>query len=202
MFSEINIFFGILSAVFVFFGFVPYVLDIKNKKVRPHILSWVGWGFVTGLGAWAMLSEGFTWGFAIVAANSIDCFAIAIYSNFKKVGVWKSSGYDYWLFILGSIGLILWQISSNPDLAIVFVILADLSFGIPTLIKVYKKPYSETIFPWTMAVLAGLSSLIAISYISFTEVAYPVYLAGYDFIVLFLILYVRKIFMVKYKYKK
>ena len=72
------------------------------------------------------------------------------------------------------------------------------AMGILTINKIYKMPYSETIFPWTMAVLSGISGMIAISYISFTEVAYPVYLAIYDFIVLALILFVRK----KTKHKK
>jgi len=202
IFSEINVIFGILSAIFVFVGLIPYLRDIKNEKAHPHILSWTGWGFITGLGAWAMLSEGFTWGVLLVGANTVSCFIVAIYSNIKRVGVWQASIYDYSLFVLGCIGLILWQISSNPDLALVFVIIADLSFGIPTLIKIYKRPYSETIFPWTMAAASGFSGLLAVSYISFTEVAYPVYLAGYDFAVLFLIIFVRREFVVKYKYKK
>lgn len=191
-FSESNIIFGILSSVFVFGGLFPYFIGIRNKKIHPHILSWTGWGFVTGLGSVAMLSEGFTWGVVIIAANTIACFAIAIYAQIKKVGTWRVSLYDYGLFILGFIGLVLWQISNDPDLAIFFAIVADLSFGIPTLIKIYKNPYSETIFPWVMTVLAGFSGLLAVSYISFTEIAYPVYLAIYDFSALFLILFIRK----------
>ncbi|MDH4330405.1 MAG: hypothetical protein OEV93_02540 [Candidatus Moranbacteria bacterium] len=185
--------FGIASSIFVFVGFFPYIRDIKNKKIRPHILSWTGWGFVTGLGAVAMLSEMFTWGVAIVVANTVACFLIAIYAKIKKVGVLESSAYDFSLFALGIIGLILWQVTDNPDLAVIFAILADFSFGLPMLIKIHKDPCSESVFPWTMAMFAAVTGLFAVAYVSFTEIAYPTYLAAYDSTVLFLILYVRKI---------
>ena len=185
--------FGILASIFVFLGFLPYLRDIKRKRAKPHILSWTGWGFVTGLGAVAMYSEGFTWGVTLVGANSVLCFAIAAFAAMTKVGVWQRTIFDYLFFILGFVGIALWQAFSNPDLAIIFAILADLSFGIPTLTKIYRNPKSETIFPWVMAGLSGLSGVLAVSYISFTEVAYPIYIFLFDSSTLFLIVYFRKI---------
>lgn len=185
---------GILSSIFVFLGLSSYIKDIVLKRIHPHILSWAGWGFVTGLGSIAMLSEGFTWGAVVVGANFVLCSTIAIFAISNGVGVWKVSPYDYSLFILGLIGLILWQTSGNPDLAIIFAILADFSFGAPTLIKICKHPQSENVLSWIMIVLAGLFGLIAVSYVSLTEIIYPVYLAMYDSSALTLILYKKKIF--------
>jgi len=136
-----------------------------------------------------MISEGFTGGAMLVGANFFACFGIAIYAKIKGVGVWNTSKYDYTFFTLGLIGVILWQVFNSPDIAIVFAILADFFFGIPTIIKIYKYPKSETALPWIMTSIAGLTGLIAISYISFTEIAYPVYLAIYDTSALMLILY-------------
>lgn len=180
--------FGVTSSLAVLVGFIPYLRDIHRNRVKPHILSWTGWGFTTAIATVAMLSAGFTWGVPIVAANSVLCFAIAIYSKIKKVGVWKTSNYDYMFFVLGFVGIVLWQIFNNPDIAISFAIFADLSFGIPTLIKIYKDPKSETIFPWIFFSISGITSLVAVSYISYTEVAYPVYLAVYDLSALLLLL--------------
>jgi NAD(P)-dependent dehydrogenase (short-subunit alcohol dehydrogenase family) len=141
----------------------------------------------------AMYTEGFTYGFVIVAANSLLCFFVAAFSIIRKVGVWKTSIFDYWFFIAGIIGIILWQVFNNPDLAITFAVIADLSFGIPTIIKIYKDPESETLFPWSMAALSGLTGLFAISYISYTEIVYPVYLSIYDTVAFASIIYVQKI---------
>jgi len=192
-FTILNSFFGILTSLFVFIGIFPYLIGIRKKKIHPHVLSWIGWGMVATLGTWAMASEGFTWGVVVVGVNAVACFVFVVYSIIKKVGIWKASVYDFWIFILGFIGLVLWQASSNPDLAIVFAILADFSFGLLTLIKIYKNPYSETILPWIFSILAGASSLLAISYISFTEIAYPVYIAIYDVCLFAILLVMRKI---------
>ena len=177
--------FGIVSSIAVIVGFVPYFIEIKRNKTQPHMLSWTGWGFVTALAATAMILDGFTWGALIVAANSVQCFAVAIYSLIKRSGVWSTGWHDYLFFILGITGLVLWQIFNNPDIAIGFAIAADLSFGLPTLIKIYKYPKSETAFSWSIFALAGVTGLVAVSYISFTEIAYPAYLALYDSSVFF-----------------
>jgi hypothetical protein len=195
--SLTKIVFGVISSVFIFVGLIPYIRDIKLKKVQPHILSWAGWGGITGVGFVAMLSEGFTGGAILVGANFFACFGIAIYAKIKGVGVWNTSKYDYAFFMLGLVGVVLWQVFNSPDIAIGFAILADFCFGIPTIIKIYKHPKSETVLPWLMTSIAGLAGLVAISYVSFTEIAYPVYLAIYDTSALGLILYgsskIRKI---------
>jgi hypothetical protein len=183
-----SIFFGITSSILALVGGFPYLRDIHNKRTRPHILSWIGWSFVTGLGASAILAEVSTWVAGLLIANSILCLTVAIYSAVKKVGVWSASKYDYILFGLGILGLVLWMIFDMPIIALICSIIADFSFGIPTIIKTYKDPSSETPFIWVTAVLSALLSLFAIESISFNEVAFSSYLFMFDSTVLFLAL--------------
>lgn len=185
---EIKAFFGILSSIFVLVGGIPYLRDIYNKKAHPHILSWIGWAFITALGAFAMLAEGSQWVVAILFSNSFLCLAIAGYSIFKKVGIWSTTVYDYVFFGLGILGLVLWQVLDIPLIALICAIIADFSFGVPTIIKTYKDPSSETYFVWLTATMAGLFSLFAVRNFSFTEVGYPLYLFIFDTIVLLLAL--------------
>lgn len=189
---EIKALFGTLSSLFIIIGALPYLYDIYQKKVHPHILSWTGWGFLTGLGAAAMLAEGSQWAVAILLANTLACFLIAIYSVIQKVGTWESSRYDLTFFGLGVVGLVLWQILNLPILALICAILADFCFGVPTLIKSWKDPSTETPFVWTMATLSGLLSLFALRNFSFMESAYPVYLFTFDLLVLLIVLKVIK----------
>ena len=42
------------------------------------------------------------------------------------------------------VGLILWAITDEPNLAILFSLLADLLAGLPTVIKSYRHPRSES----------------------------------------------------------
>lgn len=185
---EIKAIFGILSSIFVLIGGIPYLKDIYQKKAHPHVLSWIGWAFITASGAFAMLAEGSTWAVAILFANTFLCLAIAAYSIIKKVGVWSTTKMDFVFFGIGILGLILWQTLDLPVIALIFAIIADLSFGIPTIIKAYQNPLSESYFVWLTATLSGLLSLFAVKNFSFSEVAYPLYLFIYDGIVLLLVL--------------
>jgi hypothetical protein len=184
--------FGILSSVFVLVGGVPYLNDIRNKRVRPHVLSWLGWGFITALGAFAMLAEGSTWVTALLFGNAVMCLLIAFGSIILKTGVWSTGTQDYVLFGAGLLGLILWQTLDLPILALIFAIFADICFGIPTVIKTYKDPSTETPFAWGMSVISEILALFALQNLSFHEVAYPAYLFVYDATVLILILNIFK----------
>lgn len=185
---EANTLFGILSSFFVLIGGIPYLKDIHQGKAHPHVLSWLGWAFITALGASAMLAEGSTWVVAILFANTLLCLSIAGYSIVRKVGVWSTGIYDFVFFGIGILGLILWQVLNIPIIALVCAIVADLSFGLPTIIKTYKDPSTETSFVWMTATISGLLSLFAVQSFAFHEVAYPLYLFVYDTLVLLLVL--------------
>ncbi len=196
---ETKAIFGILSSLFVIFGALPYLRDIYHRKIRPHLLSWIGWAFVTALGGSAMLAGGSQWAVAIVFANATACLLVVLFSLYRKVGIWHTTKFDYFFLGLGIIGLVLWQTLNIPVLALIFAILADFSFGIPTIIKTYKKPNSETWFPWFLMVLSGIFSLFAIRNFSFIESAYPIFLLSFDSTIFVLAL---RIFLSKNNLKK
>jgi hypothetical protein len=185
---EIKALFGILSSILVLMGGFPYLKDIYYEKAHPHILSWIGWSFITALGAFAMLADGGTWAVAILFANTALCLVVAVYSAYKKVGVWSVTKMDGVYFGLGIIGLLLWKLLDLPVIALICAIGADFAFGLPTIIKTYKHPKSETTFVWITASLSGLCSLFAIQSFAFHEIAYPLYLFIYDTTVLLLAL--------------
>ncbi len=189
---EIKAIFGILSGIFVLLGILPYIKDIHLRKAHPHVLSWIGWGFITALGAFAMLAEGSEWAVVILFSNTILCLSIAIYSVIRKVGVWSTTVFDFVFFGLGILGIILWQTLDMPVLALICAIIADFSFGLPTIIKTYKNPESETYFVWFTATISGLLSLFALKSFVFSEVAYPLYLFIFDSTVLLLVLKIVK----------
>lgn len=184
--------FGIFSSVFILIGGIPYLIDIYKKKAHPHVLSWIGWAFITALGAFAMMAEGSTWVVAILFANTFLCLSVVVYSLFKKVGVWSTGVYDFVFFGLGLLGLTLWQVLDIPTIALVSAIIADLFFGLPTVIKTYKDPSTETPFVWVTATISGLLSLFAAQAFVFHEIAYPLYLFIFDTTVLLLVLKIIK----------
>jgi len=184
--------FGILSSTAIFVGGIPYINDIIKRRVKPHILSWLGWGFITAIGGFAMLAEGSTWAVALIFANTVMCLVIAFSAMAIKTGVWSTGFQDYAFLGAGLLGIVLWQTLNMPVLALICAILADLAFGIPTIIKTFKDPSTETPFLWAMSVLAEIFGLLALSNFSFSEAAYPVYLFIFDLIIFLIILKVIK----------
>lgn len=189
---ETKAIFGILSGIFVLLGILPYIRDIHLRKAHPHVLSWLGWGFITALGAFAMLAEGSEWAVVILFSNTLLCLSIAVYSVIRKVGVWSTTVFDFVFFGLGILGIVLWQTLDMPILALICAIIADFSFGLPTIIKTYKNPESETYFVWFTATISGFLSLFALKSFVFSEVAYPLYLFLFDLTVLLLVLKIVK----------
>ena len=180
--------FGILSSACVLFGGIPYLNDIIKKRAHPHLLSWVGWGFLTTLGAFAMLAEGSTWATALLFGNTAICLLIVLGAIISKTGVWSTGLQDYVFFGAGLLGIVLWQTLDMPILALICAILADICFGVPTIIKTFKDPTTETPFVWVMSVVSEIFGLLALQNLSFHEAAYPIYLFIYDSTVLLLIL--------------
>lgn len=68
-------------------------------------------------------------------------------SFFNKKAYWKSEPRDYYLMAAAIVGIILWAITDNPNLALLFSLLADMLASIPTLIKAYRYPPSSTLPP-------------------------------------------------------
>ena len=70
---------------------------------------------------------------------------IFLSSFVNKNSYWKLKKLDYICLALAVLALILWKITNNPLLAIIFSILADFFAALPLIIKIYKFPETETI---------------------------------------------------------
>ena len=186
---ELKAIFGTLSSIFTILGAIFYLRSIYRKEINPHILSWIGWAFITSIGATAMLDSGSTWSTLFIFSNSLSCISVAIYSIYKRVGIWSTTVYDYMFFGLGILGIILWQIFDAPLVAIILSVLADLFFAIPTVLKTYKNPKSESIKSWVPYCIAGVFGLLAMETFLPTEVLYPFYIFTLNFMVLGIILF-------------
>jgi hypothetical protein len=74
------------------------------------------------------------------------------------------------------LGIILWAITDNPNLAILFALLADMLAGVPTLIKSYRHPESESWIAYAISTLGFGISILAIQTYNFENVLFVAYL--------------------------
>ena len=167
-----KIIFGIAASVISFIGYIPYFRDIFLKKTKPHIFSWLAWSFLGGIGFFAQMIGGAGSGAWVLGLGTLVCFSIAVLAIFK--GERKITLADWVAFAGALIGLILWRLTNNPLLAIIFVTISDALAFIPSFRKAYYKPYEETIITWFFSSFKFILALVATESYSIITILYPI----------------------------
>ena len=166
---------AVIGAVIGSLGGFYYLFKTIVGKARPNRITWLLWGIfpmiifvaqraqgVAGI-SWASFVSGFT-PLLIVAA-----------SFFNKKAYWKSEPRDYHLMAAAIIGIILWAITNNPNLALLFSLLADILASMPTLIKSYRHPHSESWIAYAISAPGFGISFLSVQTYNFENTAFVAY---------------------------
>ncbi|ABW13188.1 hypothetical protein Franean1_3795 [Parafrankia sp. EAN1pec] len=89
---------------------------------------------------------------------------------------WRVGRFDVLCGGSAAAGVVLWQITSDPVLSLLFSVLADLLASIPTLMKAYDAPTSERASPYFASLVSMTVTLLTISDWKFMEYAFPLYM--------------------------
>lgn len=160
--------FLILSGIFTFSSYFIYFRSIIKWQTKPHIVSWFIWGLISFIIFTIQIYDSaWLWAFNIWLVAFL-CFFIAFIS-FKKWSK-KISKSDSFSLIFGLISIILWIFTNNPFLSVILLILVDIFWFIPTILKSIKKPFEETEVAYFLAWWWYLMSIFAMENISFLTV--------------------------------
>lgn len=105
----------------------------------------------------------------------------------NKNAYWKISRLDLACGSLSILGLVLWKITSIGNLAILFAVIADGLASVPTVIKSWQVPETESS---TIFLLSGVNALITLLTIrtwNFEHWAFPIYILAIDALLYILI---------------
>ncbi len=168
--------FAVVGAVIGSLGGLYYLFETVVGKTQPNRITWLLWGIfpmvifvaqraqgVEGL-SWASFVAGFT-PLLIVAASFVN-----------KKAYWKSEPRDYYLMAAAIFGIVLWAITDNPNLALLFSLLADILASIPTLIKSHRHPRSESWIAYAVSAFGFGVSLLSVQTFDFQNAAFVAYL--------------------------
>lgn len=101
---------------------------------------------------------------------------VFIASFASKKAYWKLEKFDYICGSLSLLALVLWAITKQPLIAIILAITSDLFAAVPTLIKCWKHPETESIEAYTTGTFNALTSFFALKTFGASELAFPIYL--------------------------
>jgi hypothetical protein len=109
----------------------------------------------------------------IVGFNPLLIF-IASFVN--KQAVWKLTSFDFACGGCSLAGLVLWLASGHSNIAIVLSIVADGLAALPTIVKSYSHPDSESWLNFFAAGIGSAITLLTIKTWSFATYGFPLYL--------------------------
>ncbi|MCX6798118.1 MAG: hypothetical protein NTX66_02820 [Candidatus Falkowbacteria bacterium] len=171
------VFVGVLVQLIVIFS---YSREIIRGKVKPNRITWLMWSLAPLIAAAAGFVSGVGLAVVPVFMSGFGSLLIFIISFVNKKSYWKLETFDYWCGFFSLLALILWGITKQPIVAIIFAMISDFFAAVPTLAKAWKHPETENAAPYLAGLFNALTSFAAVKMWGFTELAFPIYLILID----------------------
>jgi hypothetical protein len=182
----------IIAAVGSLLAALVYIRSMFVGGTKPNRVSWLMWAIAPLIATAAALSNGVGWAVLPVFMAGFSPFLIFTASFFAKKAYWRLSSFDYVCGALSIIALLMWLLTKDPNVAIVFAIASDALASIPTLTKAWTNPETESVWPFIIGVFGAASSLAVATLWTFSEYSFPSYLIIVNIMVL-LALYNRQL---------
>lgn len=117
-----------------------------------------------------------TWSTARIFMSGFGPLLVVVAAFIIRQGYWKLSAFDYVCGGLSLIALGAWLLADSPILAILLAALADLFATLPTLLKAWRYPETETLYTYFVGLLTASIVIPAIPVWNIENSAFQVYL--------------------------
>lgn len=168
--------FVIVGSIISFLGSSSYLIDTIRGRVRPNRVSYFLWSLAPLVIFYAQIKSG-------VGIQSLLAFTLGLYpllifiaSFLNKKSEWKLTTFDFVCGALSLIGFVLYLVTKEPVLAIIFSILADGLAALPTLVKSYYYPETENQYIYLTDVISSFLTLLTVKSLSFINSAFTIYI--------------------------
>ena len=173
------------------FGTWLYLKDTLWGGTKPNRVTFIMWAAAPLIGTAAALADGVTWAVVPVFLAGFGPLLIFGASFVNKNAYWKLQPFDYACGLFSLLALVLWWITNEPNVAIAFAIVSDGFASVPTILKSWTHPATETGIAYATSLVSALTSFFVITTWSFSSVAFPAYIVFLN-VILVLVIY-RKV---------
>jgi hypothetical protein len=166
---------GLLAAVIISSAQVIYLINTIRRRIRPSVLSWVGWSFLMGTSVVSqVLAKGWQWSMTSVLSSAVGCLTIGLVALTSRN---YSLARTDWKFLgLGTLCIGIYVLSGNAWMTTIFAISADALLGVPTILKAVREPQLERSPAWALGVASSALALVICFGHSWIYVLFPAYL--------------------------
>lgn len=157
-------------------GLLVYTRDTLQGKTKPNRVSWLLWSIAPLIGSVAAFSDGVRMAALPVFIIGLGPLVVFVASFVNKNAYWKLEKSDYVCGLVSLLALVLWQVTNEPVVAIVFAILSDALAALPTYIKSWKFPETESGITYAATAFGAGTSFLVLQNWNFSEWAFPAWL--------------------------
>ncbi len=176
----------ILSAAINITGSVFYIKNTIQGTTKPNKVTWLMWGAAPMIGTFAALSlHSDPWVTSRIFLAGFFPLVVFIASFINPKSYWKITKFDVACGLLSLVALIIWLFMGQARTAILVAALADLFAALPTIIKCWKYPETETGFTFALGLLSVLLILPSIQVWNIENASFQVYLLVVNIILVF-----------------
>ena len=135
----------IISTLLMLWGGYAYFRDTLAGRTKPNRVSWFLWALapLVSLGA-AFSVDADIWASVRVLVGGVVPGVIFLGSFFNRKSYWQLTWFDWICGGLSLIALLFWQLASSPLIAVLLATAANTFASIPTFIKAWNFPETET----------------------------------------------------------
>lgn len=182
-----------LTLLISLIGYFVYLKNIFYGYTRPHLVSWFIWMLAPFIGVFFQLKAGAGLSVLPVFLAGFGPLIVIVVSIFRKNTIWKINKLDILCGFLAMLALIFYIFTHNLGISILFAILSDALAAVPTIIKSWKFPETETAMGYVPGVVNNILGLLIIRNWSFSIYSFGLYLIVVNSVIIFCI-YRKKIF--------
>jgi len=184
-----------VTVVITLVAYFFYLKDILFGNTKPNLVSWFLWMLGPFLGVFFQIKAGAGLSVIPVFIAGFGPLLVIIFTVFRRNAYWKLNIWDLFCGMFSILALILYVMTHNLALSIIFAILSDFWAFIPTYIKGWKFPETETSTVYLSGIFNNILGLLIIKNWSFTIYSFSVYLIIANIIMVYF-LYRKKIFKI------
>ncbi len=173
--GNMNSFFGILSLVLSFGVTVPYAIDVIKGRAKLARSTRILFLFLMTVTLIVQGAEFTSWVLLLTVGEVLSQILLFILSI--RYGVGGLARFDIICYVAFMASLSAYLATKNATLSLTLLILTDLIAFLPTLVKIWRDPSSDTWLFWVVGGMgAAAASLLARTTNTYVELAFPIYI--------------------------
>jgi hypothetical protein len=183
----INVNWIFLGAAIGALGTSVYLRDTLRGTTQPNRVTWLMWAIAPLLAAAVELNEGV--GIRVLPTFMVGFMPLLVFAAtfHNPAAMWKIRRVDYACGVMSAVGTAVWLATRNGVLAISAAILADFLAGVPTMMKSWTHPETETVYSYVGAVISMTILLLTIQRWTFDVAAFPLFIVCIASVEVFLV---------------